>query len=155
MKHIKFIITILSFAVLFAGCVTVKMPQYLQGENPYSKQFLANYDETLDATFKALKNLGWTVSKQTNPLAFEQETAVPDKDKKQILIFTDVKQRAMFLSSRYMSLNIILKENKQNTDVEIRYFSILSTAVKNFETYKNDKLVERIFKGIATELSGT
>ncbi|MDP8265574.1 MAG: hypothetical protein P9M07_01370 [Candidatus Aceula meridiana] len=155
MKYTKYVIVLLSFAIFFTGCVTVKMPQYLQAENPYSKQFLADYDKTLDATFKVLKKFGWTVAKQSSPLAFEQETAVPDKDKKQVLIFTNVKQKAMFLSSRYMSLNIVLKENKQNTDVEIRYFSILSTAFKNFETYKNDKFVERIFKGIATELSGT
>jgi len=152
MKYTKHIIILLSFVVLFTGCITVKMPQYLQAENPYSKQFLADYDKTLDATFKVLRKLGWTVSKQTSPLAFEQETAVPDKEKKQILIFTDVKQKAMILSSRYMSLNIVLKENKKNTDVEIRYFSVLSTIFKNFETYKNDKLVARIFKGIATEL---
>jgi hypothetical protein len=41
-----------------------------------------------------------------------------------------------------------VKENNEKTNVEIRYFSILSTVLRNFESYENDSFVEKIFNQI-------
>ena len=138
--------------VVFSGCVTVKMPQYVSTENSYRQSFYADYDTTLSATIAALEKTGWKISKQTHPVVFEQSEISRDKEIRQVLIFTDVRERRMFLMSRYMTINVLVRESGQETDVEIRYFSTLSTALKNFDSYQNDGVANKIFKLISNQL---
>ena len=138
--------------VVSSGCVTVKMPQYVNSENSYQKSFYADYDTTLNATIDALKKTGWKISKQAHPVVFEQSEISRDNKIQQVLIFTDVRQKAMFLGSRYMTINVLVRESGQETDVEIRYFSMLSTAIKNFDSYQNNGLVKKIFQLIFNQL---
>ncbi|MDP8265042.1 MAG: hypothetical protein P9M12_06155 [Candidatus Aceula lacicola] len=146
------LIVLALLVVISSGCVTVKMPQYVSSENSYIQSFYADYDTTLSATIAALEKTGWKISKQTHPVVFEQSEASRDNEIRQVLIFTDVRERRMFLGSRYMTINVLVRESGQETDVDIRYFSTLSTALKNFDGYRNDGVANKIFKLISNQL---
>jgi len=133
---------------ILSGCVTVQMPQYLKDKNPYNQEFYVNYDKTLKATIQALEKSGWKVTKQTNPMVFESDAANAPAAPNQVLLFTNIRQNAMLFGSCYRTLNVLVKENKEKTDVEIRYYGVFSTVFKNFEDYKNDALVNKIFAQI-------
>jgi hypothetical protein len=135
--------------VLFcSGCITVKMPQYLKDKNPYHKEFYVNYDKTLKATIQALEKMGWKVVKQSNPVVFESDSVDPSQAPKQVILFTDIRQNAMLFGTCYKTLNLIVKESGQKTDVEIRYYFVFSTMFKNFEGYEDDGLARKIFAQI-------
>jgi hypothetical protein len=138
--------------VVLCGCITVQMPQYLKDKNPYYREFYVDYDKTLKATIQALENLGWKVTKQTNPMVFESDSATPASTPRQVLLFTNMRQKGMIFGSCYRTLNVLLKENNEKTDVEVRYFSIFSTVLKNFESYKDDALVRQIFEQIESAI---
>jgi len=139
---------ILLFAFLFLclGCVTVKIPKYLQEEFPYRKNFSANFDQSFVATTGALKDLGWKITETTTPALFNpQESGT----KKQILIFTEIKQTPLFLLSAYASLNAYLREIDENhTQVEIRYILVMPF----FKSYQNDAMAGKIFNKIEDKL---
>lgn len=141
-----FILAVLMIA--FAGCITVQMPQYVKDKNPYKKEFYANYDKTLIATIDALQKSGWKITKEENPVVFESDSVVGPKEPRQILIFTNMRSTPMLLWSWDMTINVLVKENNEKTDVEIRYFSIFSTALWKHESYENDGLVEKILNQI-------
>ena len=133
------------------GCVTVKIPKYLKNEFPYTKKFYSDFDKVSKATLKALSDLGWRISEMSNPAVFEQDLA-SDSQRKQVVIFTEIRQTPLILSSRYMSLNIYLRAVDDGTDMEIRYISVTPILFKNVENYKNDAVVNKIFTHIANEL---
>ncbi|MFA5060478.1 MAG: hypothetical protein WC676_07625 [Candidatus Omnitrophota bacterium] len=140
----------IAMALLLAGCVTVKIPKYLQDEFPYKKQYFHNFDDTLAATTKALENLGWRISETTHPSVFEHGPDTQESGPRQVLIFTEVRQTPLILSSRYMSLNVYLKQADGNsTDVEIRYVSVMPVLFKSVQNYKNDSVVYKIFDQIS------
>ena len=134
--------------VMCTGCVTVKIPKYLKDGFPYKKKFYATFDNTLTATKQALKETGWKITEMANPSTFEQDQSVNSKVK-QILIFTEIRQTPLILSSRYMSLNLYLRSLEDATDVEIRYISVMPMLFKNSENYKNDDVVNKIFDRIS------
>jgi phosphoribosyl-dephospho-CoA transferase len=136
-----------------AGCVTVQMPQYLKDKNPYHQEFYTSYDKALSATTQALEKLGWKITKQANPVVFENDSAAPEVQPRQIILFTNVRQTSMLISSRYTMLNVLVKENNEKVEIEIRYYSVLSFTFKNMESYKNDGLVNKVFDEIAKLLS--
>ncbi len=149
LKFVKLSHCVLAGLLLVSfGCVTVQMPQYLKDKNPYHKEFYVHYDKALSATIMALERLGWKVVKQSNPMVFEGDSVQSEATPRQVLLFTDMRQNGMLFGSRYATINVFLKENNEKIDVEIRYFSIFSTALKNFENYKNDELVKKIFDQI-------
>lgn len=141
---------LLLLALTLSSCVTVKMPKYLKDEFPYKKKFYASFDDTLKATLDTLRALGWRASETVHPSTFEQGQLNEDKNARQILIFTDIRQTPMVLSSRYMSLNVYLMSSEpNNTDVEIRYISVTPMLFKNVQSYKNDSVVYNIFDHIS------
>ncbi|HOW36028.1 MAG TPA: hypothetical protein PL155_06420 [Candidatus Omnitrophota bacterium] len=135
--------------VFLSGCVTVKIPKYLQENFPYKKKFYARYEETLTATQQALKDLGWTVSEVANPTAFERQAETKDTPAQEVLIFTEVRQTPLILSSRYMSLNVYVRAAGDSTDVEIRYISVMPILFKSVKNYKNDPVVDKVFDRIS------
>ena len=147
-KVFRFYFLLLGLMVVFCGCITVQMPQYLKDKNPYYREFYVDYDKTLKATVQALEKLGWKVTKQSNPMVFESDAANLPTAPRQVLLFTNIRQNSMLFGSCYKTLNVLLKENNEKTDVEIRYFFIFSTVLKNFEGYKDDALVRKIFDHI-------
>ena len=136
-------------AILFAGCVTVKIPKYLQDKSPYQKKYYVGYEETLAATRQALFDSGWKVSEVTSPMAFEQGEITKEDDKKQALIFTEVRQTPLLLSSRYLSVNVYVRAADEGTDVEIRYLGVTPMLFKNAQNFKNDAVVNKIFDRIS------
>lgn len=146
-KKIGFFVSMMLLIVL-AGCITVQMPQYVKDKNPYRKEFYADYNKTVLATTEALMKLGWKIVKEENPAVFESDSVTGPKEPRQVLIFTNVRQSSMLLSSRYTTINVLVKEDNEKANVEIRYFSILSTMLRNFESYENDSFVDKIFTEI-------
>jgi len=139
--------------LMLAGCVTVKVPKYLQDEFPYRQSFAANFDQTFTATLKALKETGWRVSETTSP-AMMAPRDVSDKEKRyQVMIFTELKQSPLFLASSYESLNVLVSSaDATHADVEIRYLMMTALPFKTVNSFQNDRLVKKIFKKIATQL---
>lgn len=137
------------------GCVSVQMPQYLKDKNPYHQEFYTSYDKALNATTSALEKLGWKIVKQANPVVFENDSASSEAQPQQIILFTNVRQTSMLLASRYTTLNVLVKENNEKVEVEIRYYSVLSTLLWKPESYKNNGLVNKIFDEISKLLSST
>ena len=136
----------------FLGCTTVQIPEYIQDKNPYKREFAASFDETLSVTKDALRDLGWRVLQTYDPAVFEQ-TPRPSAGGGQLLIFTESKQSSRILYSRYGRLNIYLRSLKNDrTEVEIRYAAITSFLIKNFKSYKDHRLVNRVFDQIAAHL---
>ena len=134
------------------GCMTVKIPKYLKDEFPYKHKFYASFDDTLDATIQALNDSGWKVADTSHPAVFEQGIARSDVENKQILLFTDVRQTPLLLSSRYMSLNVYIFSSDETTDVEVRYMAVTPVLFRSAETYKNDPVVNKVFDRIETIL---
>lgn len=131
---------------LLAGCVTVKVPKYLKEDFPYRQDFYANFDKTFNATSDALKELGWKITETTSPSAFNPQEVSP---RKQILIFTEIRQTPLFLASAYTSLNAYLREiDDKYTQVEIRYILVMPF----FKSYQSDALVDKIFNKIKQNL---
>ncbi len=143
----KVIIGILLLSCI--GCVTVRIPKYLKDEFPYKRKYYANFDNTLDATMQALKELGWSVSDTSHPAVFEQDVLEGEDQSKQILLFTDVRQTPLLLSSRYMSLNVYVWSAGNSTDVEIRYMAMTPALFKSVQSYKNDPVVYKVFNRIS------
>lgn len=148
MKRLAMLLLTLS---LF-GCVTVKIPKYLQDEFPYRRSFEASFERTFESTLRALKNSGWKISETTSPVSLAPKEEVAKTKKYEALIFTEIKQSPLFLTTSYSSLNVLLKTvDAVHTDVEIRYLSMFTLPFlpfKNINTYQNDKLMQRIFKNI-------
>ena len=137
------------YVLACAGCVSVQIPQYLQDKHPYKKEFYANYEETLAAAKKILKNSGWVISSTSDPSVFEETPQNKHPEGRNVLIFTQEKQTSMLLFSRYTHLNIYVRALKNSTEVEIRYESVTPFPVKQFRSYRNDSFVNKLFNQIA------
>lgn len=145
MKKIFWIFALL----ILTGCVTVKIPKYLQDQFPYKKKFYASFDETLTAARQALLDMGWKISEVSSPVVFEHNESTKEIDTKQALFFTEVRQTPLILSSRYMSLNVYVRAADDGSDVEIRYLSVTPMLFKNAQSYQNDTVVNKIFDRIS------
>ncbi|MDP3143408.1 MAG: hypothetical protein Q8N14_05695 [Candidatus Omnitrophota bacterium] len=131
---------------LLAGCVTVKVPKYLEEDFPYRQDFYANFDTTFNAISSALKELGWKITETTSPSVFNPQETSP---RKQVLIFTEIRQTPLFLASAYASMNAYLREiDEKYTQVEIRYILVMPF----FKSYQNDAMVDKIFSKIKQNL---
>jgi len=135
--------------VFLTGCSTVDIPNYIKDDHPYNKIFYADYDTIVASTLESLNAAGWKVSKKTDPVIYEGSRVLDDPMGKQVLIFTNLRQNALILATRYRRINVYIRTvNKNATEVEIRYVTITSTSLKNFTSYKKDRAVERLFQKI-------
>jgi len=129
--------------------MTAKFPQYLSDKHPYKKEFYVPFDKALEAAKTVLTNMGWKIVGEGNPAVYEQTTTPRAKE---LILFTDIRQTALFLGSRYSKMNIILRSNDTMTEVEIRYLTIMSLPFRNIESFRNDHAVEQIFARLADRL---
>ncbi len=143
----KFIILGLVILLGLSGCVTVKMQKYIKDEAPYKKTYFVSFEKTYEATLKALSDLGWKVSDITSPSTYEANAST-NENKKQVLILTEVRQTPLFLTSRYMNLNVYLRALDNGTEVEIRYLGVVPALFKSMTNYKNDAVVKKVFTRI-------
>ena len=130
------------------GCVRIQIPNYLQDTYPYKRQYSIDYEQTLEATKKALEELGWVISKISDPVIYEQNWSQGTSQRKQILLFTESKQTSMFLFSRYTQLNTYVRDLEKGAEVELRYIAITPMPFKEWRSYRNDRLVNKIFDRI-------
>jgi len=151
MKIISFFLAI----VMCAGCVTVNIPKYIQEESPYKKKFYATFEKTMLATTKTLEELGWQVTGTADPASYDREKDLKDANIKQALIFVEVRQTPLFVSSKYTNLNILLQSDDQATDMEIRYLAVTPAILKDLKSRKNDKAVGKILDRIEELLKET
>ena len=142
----KFLLFLL--VIELTGCVSAKIPNYLNDKVPYKRDFYAGYDETLSAVKESLENLGWKIASEADPAVYEAQLLTGDADRKETLIFTNVRQTPFILGTRYAKMNILVRRLSETTEVEIRYVTITSTVFKSFENYKNDSAVARVFEQI-------
>ena len=138
--------------LFLCGCVTISIPQYLKDKHPYKKKFFAKFEETFAATKEALTHAGWVITEEADPTTYEQDQAYDEVKGKQVLIFTEEKQAARFLYSRYYKLNAFVRTLGDGTEVEIRYMSMTPVLFFKMERYKNDGLVNSIFAQISKKL---
>lgn len=148
-KRILFWISV--FTVM--GCASVTIPNYIRDEHPYHKKFYAPFDTVLEAAVHALEDSGWQVTKRTDPSVFERNKDAGTSGVQQILLFTDVRQMPLFVGTRYARMNIYLQSTAENTtEIELRYLTITSVSLKNFQNYRNDRFAEKFFARIETLL---
>jgi len=148
-------IILLWMAICCIGCVTVNIPKYIKDESPYKKKFYASFEKTMLATTNVLEGLGWKVTGTANPANYDREKDIKNNNIKQTLIFVEVKQTPLFVSSRYTNLNIFLRSDEQSTDMEIRYLAVTPAFFKDMQSHKNDKAVGKIFDRIEEILKET
>lgn len=135
--------------LVLLGCTSVSIPKYIPDENPYKRVLYVGFNPALTATRTALKDMGWKIAEETEPGIYERNRAITAQEIQQTLIFSEVRQTAAVVGSRYARINIFLRSIKDNeTEVELRYLTINSTPVKGFEVYKNDAAAERILNQI-------
>ena len=139
--------------VTLCGCVTVKTPTYIKDPSKYKKEFFASYEKTLEAVQQALEDNGWKISGMTDPGVYEQQPTDTTGTRKQILIFTEVRQTPLILLSRFMNLNVYLRTTDTGTEVEIRYSLVTSMLVRNTYSSTNDAVVNKILNRIGEILA--
>ncbi len=141
-------IFLLGIPLLFCmGCASVIVPQYIHEEHPYHKKLYADFDKVQEAIHQALKESGWQVAKTADPAIFERNKTPVDPQARQVLIFTEIRQTALFLGTRYARMNIYLHAGHDNTtEVEARYLTVTSVPFKTFYNYRNDRFVQKLLE---------
>lgn len=142
--------------IFIVGCVTVEVPKYLNDKPAYSKNIEGNFNQTFTATVKSFKDMGWRVSEtESTPIAKINNEEV-ERPAQTAIIITELKQRSMIIFSTYLMLNAYVRYLEENkTEVEIRYLSITSAPplFRQWRVYKNDGLVEKLYKEINKNIS--
>ena len=140
-------------ALTLTACSSVTITNYIKDENPYKKAFGRNFNQLLEASTRALMDSGWTIAETTDPAIFERQRVIDDENIKQLLLVTEIRHTALILGSRYARVNIFLKTISENsTEVEIRYFSVTTIPFKSFQSFKKDKIVNKLFTKIESNL---
>lgn len=152
MKKLLILLTLM----FLMGCVTVEVPKYLDEEFQYKKTFNAGFNETFSATVESLKNLGWKIAGTEGATVAKTATSEENLSGFTALIFTEIKQRSMFLASSYLTLNAYVRSIEGGkSEVELRYLSI--TVIPPFfnqvRVDKNDGLAEKIYRKIEANLN--
>ena len=148
----KFFFSIFLF-LLVIGCSSTNIPNYVKDKHPYKKVFYADFDKAVNATKETVEELGWIVTKSTDPGVYEQSRSTESEDARQVLLFTEVRQTALFLGSRFAKMNIFLRSiSKNETEIEIRYLTVTSVTFKDVYSYRKDSFVNKVFKLIDEKL---
>ena len=148
MKKILLVLILVSIS----GCTTISTTNYIAANHPYEKKFLKSYDETLEAINKILVKDGWQIDGTSSPTVFERQ-AQDGVDTKSLVVFTKVRKSSWLLFSTYTHLNVFIYSKNDESEVEIRYASIVSWPFKQFHRYRNDGLTDRLFHYLETELA--
>jgi len=150
MKKFLFICLLISLT----GCTIIRVPKYIQDSHPYRKNFYGNFDTVLSATTQTIDDFGWKIAGTSDPVVFEKSRELDDLTGKQIVLFTEIRQTALFLGTRYSRLNAFLRTVDENTtEVELRYITVTSIPFKSFYNYKKDGVIKRIFLHIEQRLN--
>lgn len=141
---------ILLLVLACSGCVTVKIPRYLEDASTYKKKYYASFEETINAAKIVLEDQNWTIADIVDPAIYEQNAVYDETKGKQALIFTETRQTSMLLFSRYSNLNVYVRTlDSSSTEIELRYHSVTPIFFKNFKSNKNDRYADKYFESIA------
>ena len=142
MKRLSILVAVL----LFCGCASISVPNYIQDDYPYKKKFYGTYEDILNTSTQMLLDFGWEISNSNDPNVFERVAVSSGQEDRRVLLFTELRQSSWFLGSRYARVNVYIRSGGNNTaEVEIRFMTITSVLFKQFKSYKNDALAERMF----------
>jgi hypothetical protein len=141
--------------ITLAGCATVLLPSYVPDKNPYKRKFYADYPIVLEAVKKALASSGWTVTEEADPGVYERRWAVADPGIRHVLLFTDYRE-SFGIGAKSMVLNAYVRAAPDAAvEIELRYLKVSTVSYKSFYDYKNDKLIEQIFREVEKNLQYT
>ncbi len=140
---------VIVFCVMFSGCASVTVPQYIADKYSYKQKFYAEYDDVFKAVIKTSEEFGWTVTNTVDPAIYERSLATKTKEDLQALFFVDVKKPSSFLRRGYARANIFLRAGAGNVvELEVRYLKVSTVYVKTTFKYRNDKLINRFMKDV-------
>jgi len=129
------------------------MPHYVTDKNPYKRRFDSQFAQTLEATKATLQEMGWAIKEEKDPGIYERAWKLEDPSIEHVLIFTEYNKSNFFVHSKNTVINAYIRENKSGScDVELRYLSVTTHFFKEFFTYRNDKLINKIYKSIEEKL---
>ena len=147
-KFAKYLLTLFVCLTLI-GCSTVKIPEYIQDEQPYSRSYFADYSTTLSATKDVLTDLGWEIKELKDPSIFERNEAVDTPLLEKVLIITDVKENSFFVGTRFSRLNVYVQSvDESKSDVEVRFLTVTSMPYSSIRSYEHEYSSERILDKI-------
>lgn len=138
------------------GCVTIQMPESIKEEFAYKKSFNCDIDKSIKAVKKTLEDLGWKVADISRSKLIKEDRTSDNKPRYLAYIFTEIKQIQLFLTSSYSTFNVRLEAlDETHTEIAIRYLSVMPIPpfYNKKISYKNDKLVDRIYANIEKYLS--
>lgn len=142
----------LSLLINFSACARFQIEEYIKtGQKEYTRQVEADVEKVYDAVKVVLDRHGWKIVKVEDPSIYERSEYEMGATQKRYLLFTDIKEEDAFIDANYVHLNIYLYQVHQWTDLEVRYHSV-KNLVKNFNNYRNDRLVIQIIDEIEKEL---
>lgn len=144
--------------LILIGCVTIKIPEQIKEEFPYKRVFNASFDNSIRAGADALEDLGWKVAYISRSKLIKKDRTLDKEPKYQAYIFTEIRQVQLFLTSSYSTFNVRAEALADgNTEISIRYLSItpIPPFYKKKFNYRNDKLIERLYKNIESNLNKT
>lgn len=145
--------TVILFSLFVYGCASVHIPDYIPDEHPYRRIFYADFSTTLTTTAQSLESLGWPIAKTAEPAVFERSRLTEGGERKQTLLFTEIRQTPLFLGTRYARINAYLRAvTDHTTEVELRYLTITSVPFKSFYNYRKDHFIKRVFQEIERRL---
>ena len=149
-------IFILLLPLLFIGCVTIKMPETIKEDFTYKKVLEADFEKSIKAATKALGDFGWKVADISRSKLVKEDRSQDKKPVYLAYIFTEIKQSQLFLTSAYSTFNVRAEViDDTHTEISMRYLSVVPIPpfYNKKISYKNDKLVDRIYSDIEKYLS--
>ena len=142
----------LSVCLCMAGCTTVQIPNYIEGDHAYTHKMYGQYDRIVIAVKRVLARNRWKIQGQTRPDVYERTQGDGQNADKSVLLFTDVKQHSMVLYSSYTHLNVYVYAIAEGAQVQIRYGKVTPLLVKQMRSTRADKLAQRLLEEIEQDL---
>jgi len=152
MKKIFFLL----LPALLIGCVTIKMPETIQEDFAYKKVFKADFEKSIKAAAASLEDFGWKVADISRSKLIKQDRTLDKSTIYLAYILTEIKQTQLFLTSAYSTFNVRVEPiDDVQTEIAIRYLSVMPIPpfYNKKISYKNDKLVDKIYSDIEKYLS--
>lgn len=144
---------IVCLCLLLAGCTTLQIPSYIKSDRPYARKMYGDYNKIVYAVRDVLKRNGWQIKAITNPAIYER-TQEGDENSN-ILIFTEIKEQSMLVSTSYTHLNVFILSIADGADVEIRYSKVTQMPFKQLKNNRNDHLANTLLEQIEQKLLET
>ena len=141
---------------ILAGCSSVILPNYITDRHPYKRRLDSSFEQTVSATKEALKDMGWGIKEEKDPGIYERSWRLNDPSIKHVLIFTEYSKSNYFVHSKNTVINAYVREIAGGScDVELRYLSVSTYSFKKFFDYRNDHLINQIYKSIEEKLQAS